>query len=31
MDDSCENIKGYNLNKERKVLIISDYMISDIQ
>ena len=30
MDDIYENIEGYNPNKERKLLIVFDDMISDI-
>ena len=30
MDDIYENIEEYNLNKERKLLILFDVMIPDI-
>ena len=30
MDDVCENIDDYNLNRKRKVLIVFDDMIADI-
>ena len=30
MDDICENIEEYNLNKEHKIMIIFDVMITDM-
>ena len=30
MDDIYKNIEEYNPNKERKILIVFDYMIADI-
>ena len=30
MDDVYENINGYNLSRERKILIVFDDMIADI-
>ena len=30
MDDICKNIEEYNPNKERKILIVFDYMIADM-
>ena len=30
MDRVFENIEEYNLNKERKILIVFDYMIADM-